>query len=177
MGTVFFNNPNEPRQPVPGTYRWYYVDEYGKEVPFYIGQAGGRKVGPVRYPSTLGRGISELQRGTLSADGGRTLDVDFVVGTLIQYLQGEGYDCTWEHLSNDPHEEKELCRQQKPILQDDAGNLHQKFKLARPDGGLWNSGDEGHVREAERLLRGLFKQSFPMWVAPECHVSASIPSF
>ena len=177
MGTVIFKNPNEPRQPVGGTYRWYCVDESGSEVPLYIGQAGGKRSGPVRYPSTLGRGISELQRGTLSADGGRTLDVDFIVGTLIRYLQDEGYDCIWEHLSNDPHEERERCRQQRPMLQDDAGNLHQRFKLARPDGGLWNSGDESHVKEAERLLHRLFKQSFPMWAALERHMSAGIPSF
>ena len=36
MGSVIFENPNEPRQPAKGVYCWSYAVQ-GKEIPFYIG--------------------------------------------------------------------------------------------------------------------------------------------
>jgi hypothetical protein len=162
MGGVIFKNLDKLKQPVPGVYRWFYVEK-GKEKTFYVGQAGARRRGLVMRPSTLGRGVSELQRGASlsSTEGHRTLDTDFIVGTAIMYLtQGKGPDCVWEHIHDDPHKEKEFCRDLNPILQGGKVRILKKFKWMRPDGTPWNSKDPQHVTEAEQYLYNQFREVF-----------------
>ena len=162
MGKVVFRNPNKPKQPAQGVYRWFYVEK-GKEKTFYVGQAGARRRGLVMRPSTLGRGVSELQRGaSLSGDKDhQTLDTDFIVGTAIMYLtEVKGLVCVWEHVSNDPHEEKELCSKRNPILQGGNVRILGRFKLRRPDETSWNNKDPRHVKEAEQWLYEQFREVF-----------------
>jgi len=158
MCRVIFKNPNEPEQPAQGVYRWFYVEK-GEEKTFYVGQAGAGRRRLVIRPSTLGRGVSELQRvAGLSSDGGRSLDTDFIVGTAIMYLtkKTKGLDCVWEHISSDPGQERGLCRTHNPILQDGYGRIRKEFKLTRPDGPPWKC----NVEEAEERLYDLFAEDF-----------------
>ena len=161
MRRVIFKNPNDPEQPTPGVYRWFYVGEDQGKVPFYVGRAGGTRRGTVMRPSTLGRGISELQRAPgLSSDKGRSLDTDFIVGTAVKFLtEKKGYKCIWEHISDDPYKEKDLCATHKPILQDGRVAIHPKFKLKRPD-GTWNGRDSKRIQRAEKLLYKEFGRAF-----------------
>lgn len=163
MGRVTFMNPNEPQQPSAGVYRWFYVDGNGSEVSFYVGQAGHGMVRPTGRPSTLLRGVSELRRGgSLSCDDNHlTLDTDFIIGTMIMYLTAQGFDCVWQHVSNNPGEERDISRRFDPILQGETARIQRRFKLRRPDGTPWNNRDPQHVTDAERWLYGLFHQVLP----------------
>lgn len=162
MGRVIFKNPNEPKQPTEGVYRWSYIGKDRTEIPFYVGRSADRWHGPVGRASTLSRGVSELRRGgsLSSSEGHRTLDPDFIVGTMIMYLTGLGFDCVWEHVRNDPSQEKNLCHKPEPnpILQDGNAGILKEFKLTRPDRTPWNSKDPQHVTEAEERLYGPFAQ-------------------
>jgi hypothetical protein len=159
-GRVTFKNPNDPVQPAEGVYHWFYVARR-REITFYVGQAGEREHGLVSQPSTLARGVSQLQRSTgLSANEGRTLTTRFIVGTAIKYLTENGYDCIWEHICDNPGEERNLCQEHNPILQDGNVRILERFKLSRRDRTPWNSRDEDHVREAEERLYSLFAEVF-----------------
>jgi hypothetical protein len=161
MGKVVFKNANKLEHPVPGVYRWSYHKK-SKRWTLYVGQAGARGHGTVIHPSTLGRGVSELQRAAgLSSDSRVKLDTDFVIGTAIRYLKDRGFDCVWEHLSDNPRQERQMCARYKPILQDSAGRIRRDFKLKHPDGHLWNSKEKSHVEYAEKLLHDQFKRSLP----------------
>ncbi len=157
---VIFRNPNDPVQPARGFYRWLYV--LGRrQITFYIGESGEREHGPAFRPSTLGRGVSELQRATgLSANAGRTLTTRFIVGTAIKYLTEKGYDCVWQHVPDNPNTEQILCQEYNPLLQDGHARIRQQFCLTRRDGGAWDSGNPQHVHEAERRLYRLFDEAF-----------------
>jgi len=157
MAIVIFVNPNDPEQPICGVYRWY-AKKQSDELTLYIGQAGS-KMTRCQLPSTLGRGVSELQRaaGVSSESGKRTLDTDFIVGTAIQFFREKGYDCLWEHLCDDPQAEREYCKRYHPFLQDvKTGNICAKYKAKREDGNIWSNDD---VRNAESVLYGLFSQA------------------
>ncbi|MBN1358956.1 MAG: hypothetical protein JW993_00105 [Sedimentisphaerales bacterium] len=161
MGKVIFKNANKQEQPAEGVYRWLYRKQSQRRT-LYVGQAGARGRGIVIHPSTLGRGMSELQRAAgLSSDNRAKLDTDFVIGTAIRYLRNRGFDCVWEHLSNDPHEERDLCSRHQPVLQDGNGRIRKELKLSPSDGTHWNSKDETHVGEAEKRLYRLFDRVFP----------------
>jgi len=163
MGKIIFRNPNNTQQPTKGVYRWSYVSERGEEIPFYVGQAGLRRSGSVKHPSTLGRGLSELQRASgLSSDKGYSLDTDFIVGTAIAYLTEEKEcDCFWEHVSDDPHDEKGFCTQSqdRPILQDENGRIHPRFKQRCPL-HTWDGKNPERIQEAEKLLYKEFCRAF-----------------
>jgi hypothetical protein len=155
MGEIIFRNPNSTQQPAKGVYRWSYSPKGAEEVPFYVGQAGARRGGLVKYPSTLGRGLMELQRASgLSSDNGRSLDADFIVGTAIAYLTVEKEcDCFWEHVSDDPHDEKAFCAQpqDRPILQDRNARIHSRLKQRRPL-HTWDGKNPERMQEAEKFL-------------------------
>jgi hypothetical protein len=135
---VYFHNPNQPEQPAAGVYRWLCTRD-AKSFTLYVGNAGGRGTNGVRLPSTLARGIQELQRSCgVSSDSGQSLDTDFVVGTAIQYFKEKGFDCRWEHVSGDPDAERELCRQYQPMLQNGKAKLNARL-LGRKHGPWDNS--------------------------------------
>ncbi|UCD50030.1 MAG: hypothetical protein JSW27_21175 [Phycisphaerales bacterium] len=162
MGNVVLKNPNEPEQPIGGVYRWFFVrtreDGTSQEETFYVGRAGPRRHETVARPSTLGRGISELRRASgLSSDKGRSLDTDFIVGTMIMYLRDEGFDCVWEHVCNDPGQEKNFCNDYRPILQDENGKIRPEFKRHKGNVSPWNGKESGHRTKAKDELYGVFK--------------------
>lgn len=122
-----FLNPNDPPQPSAGVYEWHF--HTGKErVSLYIGQAG-RKPSPTPA-STLFRGIQQVMQKTFYSDGaGKRLDTDFIVGCAIRYVEKVlGHVCTWEHISNDPNQEKALCIARRPLIQTQRAVLHTDLK-------------------------------------------------
>jgi hypothetical protein len=154
MARIWFINPNEPEQPARGVYRWFYLSGRSA-ITFYVGNAGERRQG-ISSPSTLKRGVLEAQRSCLSSDRGQTLDTDFIVGTAIRYLKDKGVDCYWQHVSDDPSQESELCRSYAPVLQDGT-DIRADFRLRKPDGGTGESED---VASAEKELYKKFEICF-----------------
>lgn len=136
---IIFRNTNEPEQPCRGVYRWY-VEASGSEVfTLYVGEAGARKPRSLRKPSTLSRGISEAQLGSVSSDKGSSIDTDFIVGAAIQYLTDKGFKCVWEHIDNEPSHERDLCKKHKPRLQNhETGEIDSKRRLKRCK-GTWSA--------------------------------------
>ena len=166
MPQVLFLNPNEPGQPVSGVYRWFARKNENEIFTLYIGNAGERRILGARRPSTLGRGVSELQKSSVSSNGGVSLDTDFIVGTAIQFICEEiKVDCCWEHICNDPNSELASCIEYRPVLQtidfNDqlhhfCRNINQEFKLIG-DIGRWGRDNWGDARD---LLYNIFRQRF-----------------
>ncbi len=150
MARIVFDNPNDPEQPAAGVYRWFYHDSNGSEVTIYVGCAGQRKKN-VALPSTLRRGILEAQRSCISSNKGLSLDTDFVVGMTLQLLKDHGYDCHWQHIADNPNKEKALCREYKPLLQDENTYIKKQFKLTS-NAPLWNN---ENVQQAKEELQNL----------------------
>jgi hypothetical protein len=147
-GRFLFENANEPEQPCPGVYRWYVVAATG-EVTVYVGRAGlrGRQVST---PSTLRRGLQEVQRSCVTSDKGQFLDTDFVVGTALIVLREEGFVCRWQHLADDPTAERAEWLRHKPLLQPTSPRLDSSLRLRKPGRGARWSGHD--VRYASELL-------------------------
>lgn len=156
MAQAIFENPNEPEQPAKGVYRWYYKDHDGTEMTIYVGKAGGgQRANIVRQPSTLARGISELQRSCISSDKGQTLDTDFIVGTAIQYTKSQGFNCYWQHCCGNPGEEKVLCNKYQPLLQRNRGTWIDRAYKLRQEERYWTTDRQLEAAERlELLLRG-----------------------
>ena len=152
MPQIIFENPNSPEQPVAGIYRWY-TKTGGTETTIYVGCAGNRQR-TVGTPSTLKRGIQEAQRSCVSSDRGTHLDTDFIVGTALLYFRAAGHDCYWQHVSNDPKQERELWERFRPLLQPDRPTIARIFRLRHPDGGQWSP---SHLAQAERELWSTFQ--------------------
>jgi hypothetical protein len=133
-GHVWFVNPNDPEQPARGVYRWYCITGT-KMVTLYVGCSGGRK--SVGRPSTLMRGVQELKRDVISSDKERRfLDTDFIVGSAVMYFKAKGYDCYWQHISDEPSQEPRFCKEYKPTLQEGT-EITKKFRLTKGDGENW----------------------------------------
>ncbi len=134
---ALFENPNDPIQPKPGVYCWY-ASKGDCKVSLYVGQAGGKNSFTVK--GTLFRGVSQVQRNTLSSDSAnnyRTVDVDFIIGTVIKLLEQEGFLCTWRHLDDDPSKEINYVRTQKPLLQTDKGHIREQLRLREEQEYYW----------------------------------------
>jgi len=133
-----FENPNDPMQPKGGVYCWY-AKKNKLKIAIYVGQAGGRQSFAIR--GTLFRGVSEVQRNTFSSDSVnsyRTIDVDFIVGTAIAFLEVEhGFECIWRHVDDEPKNEGNWVRAEKPILQDINGRVKEKLRLRNEDKDHW----------------------------------------
>jgi hypothetical protein len=151
MAQIIFDNPNSPEQPAKGVYRWFF--RMGEaEVTLYVGCAGNRRE-TASTPSTLKRGIQEAQRSCVTSDKGKLLDTDFVVGTTLLFVKQQGYDCIWQHVSDDPKDEVRLSAQYRPLLQTAVSHIHRHFRIPKPNNELWSSRDIG---VAEQLLLSLF---------------------
>ncbi|MFH0942312.1 MAG: hypothetical protein V1823_04765 [Chloroflexota bacterium] len=134
-----FENPNNPSQPQKGVYGWY-AQKGEKKITIYIGQAGG-KATPLPK-GTLFRGVSELQRNTFTSNSPDydALDTDFIVGTALIFFKDRGYECVWKHISNNPKEEIDFVRKEKPILQNPGNtNIINEFKVKKNVTGHWKS--------------------------------------
>ena len=73
---ITFRDANEPEQPCRGVYRWYVEASGSEAFTLYVGEAGARKRRGFSKPSTLRRGISEAQLGSVSSDKGSSIDTD-----------------------------------------------------------------------------------------------------
>lgn len=153
-GKLHFKNPNLPPQPQCGVYRWYFVLD-DCDITIYVGCSRSRRNFQYSLPSTLFRGLSEARRSCISSDFGKTLDTDFIVGSALSFLLDKGYECIWEHLSDDPDKEKDFCKKFRPFLQESMARLKSKYKL-RGDRALKPSGPEKDFRLAENRLFELF---------------------
>lgn len=133
---AIFKNPNNPVQPQPGVYGWF-GESKGSSICIYIGESGKRN--SVKEKGTLLRGVTELQRDTFSTDSPnyQKLDTDFVVGTAIRYFETKGYDVFWEHVSNDPNQEKEFARLFQPVIQNTIPHIHRVLKIESSDKLYW----------------------------------------
>lgn len=155
MARIQFLNPNDPEQPTRGVYRWFCRNG-SKEFTLYVGNSGARSV-TFGTASTLKRGVLEAQRSCLSSNKGRSLDTDFIVGTALIYFRGKGFDCCWEHISNEPNEEQLYCEKLSPLLQIANGNIKPEFKLQKSGKDIWNIRDPS---VAERTLFECFANRF-----------------
>jgi hypothetical protein len=150
MGRIIFQNPNDPEQPTSGVYRWHYQNKQGREITLYVGAAGARRSGSVCSPSTLRRGVSEVQRNRLSTSEKEALDTDFIVGSVIKYItKTKGHDCIWEHISSDPGTARTYCSNYRPVLQDAKGSILPKFRLGTQGARRWSN---SQVLKAETEL-------------------------
>jgi len=125
MAKKIFKNPNDPEQPQPGVYRWYFLFN-SKEITIYIGNAGDKEYNIPNdvYPrGTLSRGVSEAQRSCFNQENGNKLDTDFIVGTVIKYIVSKNYDCYWEHFDNNPKNETLMCNKLHPLIQTSNGTI------------------------------------------------------
>jgi len=139
-----FENPNDPIQPKGGVYCWYAEKNHLK-IAIYVGQAGGRQSFAIR--GTLFCGVREVQRNTFSSDSVnsyRTIDVDFIVGTAIVFLEEEhGFECIWRHVDDEPKNEGNWVRSEKPILQDINGRVKEELRLRKEERGYWKLAASG----------------------------------
>ncbi len=142
---VIFKNPNQPEQPHPGVYEWYY-ESNGKRKSVYIGRADER--------GTLFRGAAEASCEPLTGNNGKTLNVNFIVGTVLQYLERKmGIKCIWEHISNNPNEELNLCIKNEPLIQAPSSkDIREEFKGRQPGQYTWST--NGKTREEKTKLYG-----------------------
>ncbi len=157
---VLFKNPNNPPQPCIGVYEWYY--ERGvKRTSIYVGQAGEKE--SALESGTLMRGVHEATRATFSSNQGKSIDIDFIVGTALRYLEEtRKVVCIWEHIHNDPKMERELCREKRPLLQDPAKcQIYPTLKCQRENQKAWAtakknfaSGTDVIARQREIIARG-----------------------
>jgi hypothetical protein len=119
MAQKIFINPNDPEQPQPGVYRWYFLLNE-KKTTIYIGNAGDKEYNIPNdvYPhGTLLRGVSEAQRNCFAQENGNKLDTDFIVGTILKYIVSKNYNCYWEHIDNNPKNENIKCNDLSPLIQ------------------------------------------------------------
>ncbi len=158
MAKIIFRNPNEPEQPAKGVYRWYCCNG-NKNLTLYIGNSGGRTKS-LSSASTLKRGVMEAQRSCLTSNRGRSLDTDFIVGSALYFFRKKGFNCYWEHISDEPNQEKLFCEQYKPILQNLNGKIINKFRVSKPDNHIWYSHDS---EIAERHLFEYFENHFSIY--------------
>jgi hypothetical protein len=144
-----FVNPNEPPQPQQGVYAWY-AKKNDRILTIYIGQAGYKNT--CLPKGTLFRGISELQRNTFTSNSPKydILDTDFIVGTVIKYFEANGYECMWEHISNNPINEREFVKEKNPILQGGNGDILNRFKI-KSSTSRWKLTPDS-VHEAENKI-------------------------
>lgn len=156
MARIIFDNPNVPEQPTKGVYRWFYRSG-GEEITIYVGCAGNR-IKTVGNPSTLKRGIQEAQRSCVTSDKGKVLDTDFIVGTALQYLKQQDYDCIWQHVSDEPKDEAAFCKQFRPLVQSLGTTIDRHLRLAKPDAQLWSGAD---IVLAETLLLEVLRERLP----------------
>jgi hypothetical protein len=150
---VIFENPNSPTQPQRGVYAWYARKPGDEPLTIYVGMAG--KKDSIILKGTLFRGISELQRNTFTSNSPdyNALDTDFIVGTAIKCFRDHGFSCVWRHIDNDPRNEVECVRVQKPILQNANGLIWPKYRLRKSEKGYWQvRKTKGGVAEAEKEL-------------------------
>ncbi|MGB7062497.1 MAG: hypothetical protein WBF13_09135 [Candidatus Zixiibacteriota bacterium] len=121
-----FDNPNRPRQPKEGVYKWYI-----KNGPvLYIGAAGKARSGRYKKGSTLFRGISEA-----SLNHGDPGNTNVIVGKAIEYLEKRcGLECHWKHVCDDPSQELDIIQKLGgTLLQGTKRNLKSKqWKHIRP---------------------------------------------
>jgi len=155
MARILFLNPNDPEQPTRGVYRWFCRNG-SNEFTLYVGNSGARTM-TVGAASTLKRGVLEAQRSCVSSNKGRSLDTDFIVGTALIYFRGKGFDCCWEHISSDPHEEQVYCERHSPLLQIANGKIRPEFKLRKSGSDMWNIQDPS---VAEQALFECFANNF-----------------
>lgn len=147
---AYFKNPNNPQQPQPGVYGWFVESPKGKFC-IYIGEAGKRK--SPKQKGTLLRGVTELQREAFSTDSPnyQKLDTDFVVETTIRYLERKELKVFWEHLSNDPENEKDLAKEFKPLIQNETPYIYKELKIEMPEKHYWKWPNNDHNRCIEKL--------------------------
>lgn len=150
MGRVIFETLDEYPQPRKGVYEWLFDAGDGLKVSLYVGKAGGRKGTTARLPSTLGRGLSELQRASgVTSDRGKSLDTDFIVGTCVKFLtETKGYMVYWRQISGDHANEGSFCKENVPLLQGKSTRISSNFKGAHA-GKDWRSSP---IEEAESLV-------------------------
>jgi hypothetical protein len=147
---VIFENPNSPQQPQKGVYGWY-ARKGNQTITIYIGQAGNKKT--CLPKGTLFRRVSELQKNTFTSDSPNyaNLDTDFIVGTAIDFLVKNGYDCVWRHISDEPADEQIIVRRERPILQNVSADIKIQFKKIPCSIGKWKLNPE-LVDEAENKI-------------------------
>jgi hypothetical protein len=137
-----FANPNSPVQPQKGVYGWYARKDGQDPITIYVGNAGGRK--SLLSKGTLNRGVSELQRNTLTSNQTdsqySTLDTDFIVGTAILYFERNGYSCVWMHISDEPKDENRYVKEHKPILQNATGaKIRDDYRMRKDEKDYWKN--------------------------------------
>jgi hypothetical protein len=90
---------------------------------------------------------------------GKLLDTDFVVGTALLLFKGRGFDCIWQHVAEDPREERNVCKQFKPLLQSNGTTIDRRFRFAKSPLERWCGTD---VQLAEQRLMAVFEAAFPV---------------
>lgn len=150
MGRVIFEILDKHPQPRPGVYEWFFDAGNEEKVSLYVGKAGGKVGASARLPSTLGRGLSELQRACgVTSDKGKSLDTDFIVGTCIMFLtKTKGYTVHWRHISDMHTDERRICEQNLPLLQGKNTRISSDFKGTKA-GEDWRSTS---IEHAESLV-------------------------
>ena len=88
------------------------------------------------------RGASQASRATLSSDSNkgikyRKLDTDFVLGTCIQYIISKGVDCFWEHVGNNPKEERDYAARLNPLIQNQKAEIPLRLKMETKINNYW----------------------------------------
>ena len=83
--------------------------------------------------------LTELQRDTFSSDSPnyQKLDTDFIVGTAIRYFEKKGFNVFWEHLSNDPTQEKKFAQRLNPVIQNSVPHIHKELQIQSPEKLYW----------------------------------------
>ena len=144
-----FRNPNDTEQPQIGVYTWT-CEKGDKKKTIYVGSAGKRNT--VLPKGTLFRGVLQAQKGMkISTNKGKSLDVDFVIGSTISIFEHNGWKCYWKHIDNDPQEEIENCKRSYPVLQDSKAKLLNKFR--HKDGTNWDDNNKSDLaKKAKKLL-------------------------
>jgi len=158
---VSFKNPDSPVQPQPGIYGWFAEKDSKRRICIYVGMAGLKDTFITK--GTLFRGVSELQRNTFTSNSPHynKLDTDFIVGTAIRFFEKRGYNCIWEHLSNDPTKELTFAISLKPILQNlNNAKIKNEFRILKNENGYWQDRKNGEgVREAEREIFSVLEKA------------------
>lgn len=132
-------------------YKWYtYYDS--NEITLYVGQAGSKNT--ILPKGTLYRGAGQIQRNPFYSGDGKSIDTNFIVGTIIFYLESKGLICYWEHVCDDPEKENDIVKSLNSILQKKNARIKDKYKLRSEE--KWEL-TKSKVEEAKENIINNFK--------------------
>ncbi len=97
--------------------------------------------------------MHEATYATFTSNKGKSIDTDFIVGTVLQHIEHElNVQCVWEHLDDDPKKEHQFCMNKRPALQDPStGKIFTELKCEHKGINNWKI-TEKNIEEQMKII-------------------------